>query len=64
MNFLGDMRRTLFLFFKGVEVCSIGEMLWLAINSPKNNATYAHLLHRNEEKVEKKLKTTLERFSP
>ena len=34
MNFLGDMRRTLFFFFKGVEFCSIGMMLgWQLIDT-------------------------------
>ena len=64
MNFLGERRRTFFLFFKGVEVCSIGEMLWLSINSHKNNATIAYLLRRNKEKVENELKTTPKRSSP
>lgn len=34
MNFLGDMRRTLFFFFKGVEFCSIGKTLgWQLIDT-------------------------------
>jgi hypothetical protein len=39
-------------------------MLWLSINSHKNNATIAYLLRRNKEKVENELKTTPERSSP